>query len=39
MKKEFSKKEEKQTKLPIIDNEEKLSDIDRLFAKYGVNKK
>ena len=39
MKKEFSKKEEKQTKFPIIDNEEKLSDIDKLFAKYGVNKK
>ena len=38
IKKEF-KKEEKQTKLPIIDNEEKLSSIDKLFAKYGVNKK
>ena len=39
IKKEF-KKEEKQTKLPIIDNnEEKLSSVDKLFAKYGVNKK
>lgn len=38
MKKEF-KKEEKQTKLPIIDNEEKLSNVDKFFAKYGINKK
>ena len=38
MRKEF-KKEEKQTKLPIIDNEEKLSNVDKFFAKYGINKK
>ena len=38
MKKEF-KKEEKQNKLPIIDNEEKLSNVDKFFAKYGINKK
>ena len=34
-----NKKEEKQTKLPIIDNEEKLSNVDKFFAKYGINKK
>ena len=38
LKKEF-KKEEKQNKLPIIDNEERLSSIDKLFARYGINKK
>ena len=38
IKKEF-KKEEKQTKLPIIDSDEKLSNVDKFFAKYGINKK
>ena len=37
-KKDFSK--DKQTnKLPVIDNEKKMSDIDAFFASYGINKK
>ena len=38
MKKEY-KKEEKQTKLPIVDSEEKLSDVDKFFARYNVPKR
>lgn len=37
-KKEFSKKENS-TKLPVIDNEEKISDIDEFFASFGVKRK
>ena len=38
MKKEY-KKEEKQTKLPIVDSEEKMSEVDKLFARYNVPKR
>ena len=38
MKKEY-KKEENKTKLPIIDNEEKLSDVDKFFLRYNVPKR
>ena len=38
MKKEY-KKEEKQTKLPIVDSEEKMSDVDKFFARYNVPKR
>ena len=37
VKKEFSKKES--NKLPVIDNEVKMTDVDHFFASYGVNKK
>ena len=37
VKKEFSKKDG--NKLPVIDNEVKLSDVDKFFASFGVNKK
>lgn len=32
-------KVEKQTKLPIIDDEEKMSEVDKLFARYNVPKR
>ena len=32
-------KVEKQTKLPIVDNEEKMSEADKLFARYNVPKR
>ena len=38
MKKEY-KKEEKQTKLPIVDSEEKMSEVDKFFARYNVPKR
>ena len=37
IKKEFSKKES--NKLPVIDNEVKMTDADHFFASYGVYKK
>jgi hypothetical protein len=37
VKKEFNKKES--NKLPVIDNEVKMTDVDHFFASYGVNKK
>lgn len=38
MKKEY-KKEEKQTKLPIVDSEEKMSEVDKFFLRYNVPKR
>lgn len=35
IKKEF-KKEDKQTKLPVIDSNEKVSEVDKLFKKFGL---
>lgn len=32
-------KVEKQTKLPIIDNEEKMSEVDKFFLRYNVPKR
>ena len=37
--KKESKKEDKQVKLPIVDKEEKLSDVDRFFSRHGVPKR
>lgn len=38
-KKEFNNKEKQSNKLPVIDNENKISDIDSLFDYYGVPKR
>lgn len=38
-KKEFNNKEKQSNKLPVIDNENKISNIDALFDYYGVPKR
>ena len=37
-KKEFSK-ETQSNKLPVMDNEKEISEVDKLFASYGIYKK
>ena len=39
IKNNFSKDDKKSTSLPIVDTEEKMSEVDLLFAKYGIPKK
>ena len=38
IKNNFSKDDKKSTSLPIVDTEEKMSEVDLLFAKYGIPK-
>lgn len=38
-KKEFNNKEKQSNKLPVIDNENKVSNVDALFDYYGVPKR
>lgn len=38
-KKEFNNKEKQSNKLPVIDNENKVSNIDALFDYYGIPKR
>ena len=38
IKNNFSKDDKKSTSLPIVDTDEKMSEVDLLFAKYGIPK-
>ena len=38
IKNNFSKDDKKSTSLPIVDTEEKMSEVDLLFTKYGIPK-
>lgn len=39
VKRDFSKEDKKSTALPVVDNEKKMSEVDALFARYGIIKK